>query len=102
MSGIDQSGSTGSTLEAEKGRPINGAGPTRPDPAGKVSHTGLVQAIMEDGRVLLESKWGKMGRYLHTPEQHAYPTHQPTYYRSHRAGHQLRPAKYAPKPVADQ
>ena len=39
MSGIDQSGSTGSTLEAEKGRPINGAGPTRPDPAGKVSRT---------------------------------------------------------------
>ena len=83
-------------------KPIAGDVVVFRDPAGKVSHTGLVQAIMEDGRVLLESKWGKMGRYLHSPEQHAYATHQATYYRSYRVGHQLRAAKYAPKPVADQ
>jgi hypothetical protein len=72
------------------------------DSEGKVSHTGLVRTTTDDGHILVESKWGKMGRYIHTLDQHAYQSHQRTFYRSRRVGHQLRPAKYQPKPVADQ
>lgn len=69
---------------------------------GKVSHTALVRAITEDGRVLLESKWGKMGRYLHPIDQHAYSNHQASFYQNRRAGHQLREAKAEPATVVVQ
>jgi hypothetical protein len=60
---------------------------------GKVSHSALVRAITDDGRVLLESKWGKMGRYLHPIDQHAYSTHQATFYHGSRSDHQLHQTK---------
>lgn len=60
------------------------------DAAGSVSHTALVRAVFDDGTVLMESKWGKLGRYLHTASQHAYAHDSCTYYRAPRGSHVLR------------
>jgi hypothetical protein len=55
--------------------------------AEEIVHTGIVRAADEFG-VLIESKWGKRGRFVHVPE---YQDYSPdfTYYRSNRAGHLL-------------
>ena len=53
---------------------------------GGISHTGLVRAVLPDGIVLVESKWGQMGRFLHRADQHPYQG-LCTYYRSERVGH---------------
>jgi hypothetical protein len=54
--------------------------------AGEVMHTGLVRGH-SDGSVLIESKWGQLGRYVHTAEDHAYREHARTYYRTARGSH---------------
>lgn len=56
---------------------------------GEVMHTALVRLVREDGSVLLESKWGALGCYLHTPTHHAYGTCDCTYYHTDRGGHLL-------------
>lgn len=38
------------------------------DQHGGVMHSGRVQAVGRDGLVLIESKWGPFGRYLHLPD----------------------------------
>src|SRR5207248_516297 len=43
-----------------------------------------------DGVVLVESKWGQLGRYIHTCADHIYGDNTCTYYRSSRTGHVLR------------
>ena len=63
------------------------------DSAGKVSHSALVRALLDDGGPLLESKWGVMGRYIHTLEHHAYQADEATFYTCLRAGHRLRASK---------
>jgi hypothetical protein len=60
---------------------------------GEVMHTALVRAVGE-GAVLLESKWGRLGRYVHTDAEHVYKQHRRTWYRSPRAGHVLRKPGY--------
>ncbi len=55
---------------------------------GRVAHTGLVKAVGND-YVLVESKWGCVGVYLHTPADHPYGG-RCEYYRSGRMGHLLR------------
>jgi hypothetical protein len=35
---------------------------------GEIMHTGVVKAMGKDGFVLIESKWGALGRYLHLPQ----------------------------------
>jgi hypothetical protein len=60
------------------------------DSRGEVMHTALVQGVAEDGTILMESKWGKLGRYVHTSTIHVYAGHSCTFYRSPRAGHLLR------------
>jgi hypothetical protein len=57
---------------------------------GEVTHTGLVRAGGKDGGILIESKWGRYGRYVHGPEEHGYRGHELTYYRSSRGGHLLK------------
>jgi hypothetical protein len=52
-----------------------------------VLHTGLVRVADEWG-ILIESKWGSRGRYVHTPENQGYSLEY-TYYRSARGGHLL-------------
>jgi hypothetical protein len=56
---------------------------------GIAFHTAQVRAIDDDGQILLESKWGWMGRYLHRPEQSPYGSKW-TFYHSRRHGHVLR------------
>jgi len=58
------------------------------DHAGQIVHTGLVRAVTDDGLVLIESKWGSLGRYIHTPLDQAYQA-TCSYYRSARHGHSL-------------
>jgi hypothetical protein len=60
------------------------------DESGKVTHSGLVRVADEDGLVLIESKWGKGGRFLHRPDDHPYGASQCGYYRTDRGSHLLR------------
>lgn len=39
---------------------------------GNILHTGLVRTVLAEGIVLIESKWGASGRYLHKPENQPY------------------------------
>jgi hypothetical protein len=59
------------------------------DVGGEVMHTALVRSI-SDGVVLLESKWGPLGRYIHTEAEHAYKQHRCTWYNTPRGSHLLR------------
>ena len=60
------------------------------DGNGSICHSALVCAVRQGGEVLLESKWGTEGRYVHSPEATPYGQSW-TYYRSPRGGHQLAP-----------
>ena len=59
------------------------------DEQGAVVHSGLVRTATPDGLVLIESKWGGRGRYVHPPDGHCYGDVACTYYRSPRHGHRL-------------
>jgi hypothetical protein len=65
------------------------------DGEGEVVHSGVVRTA-SDGLVLIESKWGGLGRYLHTPSDHVYGDAKLTYYRSPRTGHLLTLHEAAP------
>jgi hypothetical protein len=53
-----------------------------------VAHAGLVSGVLHDGTVLIESKWGIEGRYLHRPEDQPY-SETFAYYRSSRDGNEI-------------
>lgn len=55
------------------------------DDTGEIVHSGLVRA---EAPVLIESKWGDGGRYVHTPEGQVFAPHF-RYFRSARVGHFL-------------
>jgi len=57
---------------------------------GDIIHTGVVQALLPQGVVLIESKWGQMGRFLHRPEENCYRGSTFSFYHSERGSHQLR------------
>jgi hypothetical protein len=42
------------------------------DSGNQIVHTGLVQTAFDDGQVLVESKWGVSGVFLHLPEDQPY------------------------------
>lgn len=46
----------------------------------EIMHTGVVKAVGKDGFVLIESKWGSLGRYLHLPQVHSQASKH-VYYR---------------------
>jgi hypothetical protein len=74
------------------------------DENGTIAHSGVVCGFTSKHEVLVESKWGRLGRYIHRADQHAYANTTCTYYHSPRAGHLLRglvpPANGGePKPV---
>lgn len=54
---------------------------------GAVLHTGLVR-VAEPGLILIESKWGALGRYVHQPDDQCYGNRF-TYYRSERRDNTL-------------
>jgi len=58
------------------------------DSFGKVTHTGLVRGH-SSGTVLIESKWGQMGRFVHTARDHPYGADALTYYHTPRGTHLL-------------
>ena len=60
------------------------------DAAGTISHSGLVRSAPRGGPVLIESKWGRLGRYVHQPADIPLLYSEYTYYRSKRVGHVLR------------
>jgi hypothetical protein len=51
-----------------------------------VCHSGIVRAVVPGGPVLVESKLGKAGRFIHAPDVARYGSNY-AYYRSPRAGH---------------
>lgn len=55
---------------------------------GQVAHTGVVRASLSDGTVLVESKWGRMGVYLHGVGDSCYGT-EFGYFRTARGTHLL-------------
>lgn len=59
---------------------------------GAILHTGLVQGVLRDDTILVESKWGIDQRFLHLPEQQPYSSIF-EFYRSNRGGHliEIRP-----------
>jgi len=58
------------------------------DHDGVPVHTGIVQATGKNGFVLIESKWGQLDVFWHTPADQRYSDHW-EYWRSPRAGHRL-------------
>ena len=54
-----------------------------------VAHTAIVRSVLEDGTVLVEGKWGRLGVFLHPVDHSAYGTHY-TYHRTDRGTHVLR------------
>lgn len=54
---------------------------------GEVVHTGIVRSA-DANQVLVESKWGLQGRFIHTAENQEY-SQEFVYYRSDRRGHLL-------------
>lgn len=59
------------------------------DVTGKILHTALVQAVLNDGTVITESKWGIDKRVLHRPEDQPY-SDRFDFYRTERPSHSIR------------
>jgi hypothetical protein len=53
---------------------------------GSILHTALVQAVLNDGTVITESKWGVEQRFLHLPDDQPYSNIY-NYYRTTRPNH---------------
>jgi hypothetical protein len=53
-----------------------------------IAHTAVVRFLSEGQPILVESKWGSLGLFLHPIEKSAYGT-EFTFHRSPRAGHLL-------------
>lgn len=58
------------------------------DSGAAVLHTGVVKAVGREAFVLIESKWGVYGTYLHESRQQSYSPIF-AFYRSPRRGHRL-------------
>jgi hypothetical protein len=71
------------------------------DAEHEVRHSGVVCAV-HDGLVLVESKWGCVGRYIHAAGDQPYGLDY-VYYHSPRAGHHLHGLddESSPAPVTD-
>jgi hypothetical protein len=59
------------------------------DADGEAQHSGIVRGVASDGVVLVESKFGQAGRFIHPHNRHPYPDTACTFYRSARPGHLL-------------
>jgi hypothetical protein len=57
------------------------------DDGGSINHTGVVRLVNGE-QVLVESKWGRLGCYLHAPADQFYARRW-DYYRTERPGHLL-------------
>jgi len=59
------------------------------DEAGTITHSGVVRTVLDGGHVLVESKWGALGTYLHFVEHSPYGAHFQVL-RSSRTSHVLK------------
>ncbi len=59
------------------------------DEQGVLVHTGLVRTILDADGVLIESKMGSCGRFIHGADRHPYPNTTATYYHTRRGSHVL-------------
>ncbi len=66
------------------------------DDSGHVMHTGVLRFVGDDGVLLVESKWGPLGVFLHAPETQPYGQ-QFGFWRSPRLGHRLHLTTYVPR-----
>jgi hypothetical protein len=76
----------------------NGYTPTRsPDPEdvvvyrdrdGVIVHTGVVRGVLDDGTIMIESKFGLDGVFLHEPQSQPYATDY-VFYHTDRPGHAI-------------
>ncbi len=57
--------------------------------AGGVAHTAIVRSVLEDGTVLVEGKWGRLGVFLHPIDRSPYGS-QITFHHTDRGTHVLR------------
>jgi hypothetical protein len=57
------------------------------DGDGKVMHSGIVRGVGSDGVILVESKWGQGGRFIHRHDRSPYQGTDCAFYRSPRQGH---------------
>lgn len=55
----------------------------------EIIHTGLVRGVLNDGTIIIESKWGTEGCFLHSPEGQPY-SQDFEYYRSTRMDNRLK------------
>lgn len=69
------------------------------DERGRPLHTGTVKAIGDDDFILVESKWGQCGIFLHTPLDQAFGE-RVEYWRADREGHSLRVSQRTGTPPA--
>ena len=60
---------------------------------GVIVHTGLVQGVLHEGTVIIESKWGVDQRFLHLPQDQPY-SGSFKYYRSNRKNHLIQIRSY--------
>jgi hypothetical protein len=81
---------------AETAEPLPGDLIIYRDGGGAVAHSGVVRAVGPGCPLLIESKWGKGGRFLSPPEAPPYGERY-SFYRSPRQGHQLHNSGDAPK-----
>jgi len=58
------------------------------DSSGTILHSGIVRTVLDDGTVLIESKWGISARYLHLPQNQPYGDNF-QYYRSTHSTHRV-------------
>ena len=58
------------------------------DGLGQVQHSGLVRFVGTDGLVLVESKWGPLGLFMHPPKEQPYGERF-NFYHSSRPGNEL-------------
>jgi hypothetical protein len=58
------------------------------DQQGQVVHSGIVRLVASDSRILIESKWGWAGRFIHDVEGQPYGKNC-VFFRSRRSGHRL-------------
>src|SRR5262249_17731523 len=68
--------------------PAAGGGVIFRDGGGGTLHSRIVRGRTGEGQVLVESKWGRMGCFIHTPEDQPYAAEW-KFYRSPRKGHSL-------------
>ena len=71
------------------------------DQYGAIVHTGVVRGVLDDGTIMIESKFGLDGLYLHEPQAQPYATDY-VFYHSDRPGHAVTIEKLTTHRVADR